>query len=119
MLEPPDIAEPFERDEERATAIVKLLELDQRIQVWLQIRRSMSGELPSDARIRLMDASRRDDDIPESRLGRWVTIFGDDIETIHDTRSRVIHGVRVPDAQIRGAIWLGQQILNLLEGTEI
>ncbi|MDQ1357947.1 MAG: hypothetical protein QOG44_2320 [Acidimicrobiaceae bacterium] len=118
MLEPPDIAETFASDEQRAEAIVQLLSVDRRLQAWLPIHAQASAGLPQEVRSRLLRQPVEAGDSPEARLGRWVTIFGDDIETVHDTRSRVVHGVRTPDGEIGAAIWLGQRLLDLLEGED-
>jgi len=118
MLEPPSVAETFVSEDERAEEIVQLIEVDQRLQEWVRARGSMTGELPAELRTRLLVQPTEPGDTPERRLARWVTIFGDDLDTIHDTRSRVIHGVRTPDGEIRGARWLGRQILGLLEGAD-
>ena len=75
----------------------------------------MTGKLRSDVRSRLLQQPVESGDSPEARLARWVTIFGDDVETVHDVRSRVVHGVRTPDGEIRGAVWLALRILDLLE----
>lgn len=117
MLEPPSVAEPFASESERADEIVQLIEVDERLQSWLQLHREHPTELPPEVRERLVDQPRAAGDTPELRLSHWVTIFGDDLETVHDTRSRVVHGVHTPDGEIRGARWLGRRILSLLEGT--
>jgi hypothetical protein len=116
MLEPQELRDPFRSDEERAAGIVKLIETDQRIQALLIAGRNTNDLLPPEIRRILLPQARRDNETPEPRLARWVTLFGDDIETIHDTRSRVVHGVRASDSEIRGAIWLGEQLLELLIG---
>ncbi len=118
MLEPPDISEHFPSDEQRADAIVRLMEVDRDLRAWLELEQRLTGELPSDVRVRLLRPPNQPADSPELRLARWVTIFGDDIDTIHDTRSRVVHGVRTPDGEISAAIWLGLRLLALLEGSD-
>ena len=55
-------------------------------------------------------------DTPEARLRRWINLFEDDVDKVHDVRSRVIHGILVPDADVKGAVWLGVHILGLLVG---
>lgn len=115
MLEPPDTAQRFVSDEERADAIVRLVGIDRRLRDWLQLRVEKPEQLPEDVRARLLRHPVGSGESPESRLARWVTVFGDDIDTIHDTRSRVVHGLRASDGEINGAIWLGLRLLALLE----
>ena len=116
MLEPPDVADVFASDEERADAIVELVGVDRRLREWRDAREGISEELPPDLRRRLLHQERELGDSPEARLARWVTIFLGDLEIVHDTRSRVVHGLRTTDGEIRGAIWLGRRLLELLEG---
>ncbi len=117
MLEPPDISEAFASSDQRADAIVQLIAIDRRLQEWRRIRSQTSGALPSHIRLRLLPTTSPADS-PELRLARWVTVFGANIETIHDIRARVVHGIWTPDGEIRGAIWLGQRLLDLLEKSD-
>lgn len=116
MLEPPDLAQSFASDRQRADSIVELVTIDRHLQDWVHVRAQMSDELPPGVRGRLLQQPARPGDSPEARLARWVAIFGDDLEIVHDTRSRVVHGVRTPDGEIRGAVWLGRRLLDLLGG---
>lgn len=116
MLEPPDVAEVFASDEERADAIVELVTVDRQLREWRDACERMSDDLPLDLRRRLLHQGGEFGDSPEARLARWVNIFIEDLEMVHDTRSRVVHGLRTADGEIRGAIWLGRRLLELLEG---
>lgn len=116
MLEPPDVAEVFASEQQRADAIVELVGVDRRLREWRDAREGISEELPPDLRGRLLPQEGQLGDSPEARLARWVNIFIDDLEMVHDTRSRVVHGLRTADGEILGAIWLGRRLLDLLEG---
>ena len=118
MLEPPDIARRFESDDERAEAIVRLADLDRRIQAWHKVSADSGDALPTQVRELLLRRPMPPGETPELRLNRWMMIFNDDIDTVHDARARVIHGVRVPDVDLRGAVWLAQHLIDLLEGPD-
>jgi hypothetical protein len=119
MLEPAGVNTPFSTDDERAEAIERLLVRDRELQWWLTIARASESELPSDIRDRLVRQPLQAGDSPEFRLRRWASVFQEEIDMIHDTRSRVVHGIRTSDGDIRGAVWLAVHLLGLLTGPSI
>jgi hypothetical protein len=75
-----------------------------------------TGTIPDVLRDRIVGQPAPRGDTPEARLRRWITLFEDDVDKVHDVRSRVIHGILVPDADVKGAVWLGSHIIELLVG---
>ena len=118
MLEPPEIRQPFKNDAERQAGIVGLFELDEQLQQFIDAGRQLAdtGVMPDDIRLKIQRQPVLQGDTPEARLRRWANLFEDDADKVHDVRSRVIHGILVPDADIKGAIWLGRHILDLITG---
>jgi hypothetical protein len=118
VLEPPELREPYRTDDERAEAIVQLVRLDQRLQEWAEIQSAATGRLPAEHRSVLSKQPLDPGDSPELKLARWITVFGDDISAVHDARSRIVHGVWLPDFELRSALWIGNRLLRLLENQE-
>jgi hypothetical protein len=118
MLEPSEVKAPFGTDDERAEAIVRLFELDRELQRWLSLARESEHLLSSDVRALLARQPLEPGDSPEVRLRRWASVFREEIDTIHDARSRLVHGIRTSDADIRGANWLGAHLVGLLRGPD-
>jgi hypothetical protein len=118
MLEPPEIRQPFKNDTERQIGIVELLKLDEQLQRLLDAGKQLvaTGSVPDDIRDKIQGPVLQGD-TPENRLRRWTHLFEDDADNVHDVRSRVIHGIMVADADVKGAVWLGTHILDLLVGS--
>jgi len=116
MLEPLEIRQPFMNDTERQAGIVELFDLDMRLLHLLDANKQLAetGSMPDDVRGKIEFLPTTREDTPEDRLRRWTNLFEDDVDKIHDVRSRVIHGILVPDADLKGAIRLGGHILGLL-----
>jgi hypothetical protein len=118
MFDPSELTQPFENDVERQTAIVELLQLDEQLQHLLDASKKLAttGSIPDDVRSKISGQPMLRGDTPEGRLRRWTSLFEDDLDKVHDVRSRVIHGILVPDADVKGAVWLGGHVLGLLAG---
>jgi hypothetical protein len=118
MLESPEIRQPLKNDAERQAGIVGLFDLDGRIQQLLDASKQLAtiGSMPADIRSRMEGHQAPQGETPEARLQRWTNLFQDDADNVHDVRSRIIHGILVPDADLKGAVWLGRHILDLLLG---
>lgn len=116
-LQPPDISEPYSTEVERAHdrdtlvlywfAIELLTRLAQRpFDEWTSNQRDLiPGSVPGGPR-----------EPPQSRLARWVNLFGDEIRIIGDTRNRLVHGGPLADAELRGANFLARNVLATATG---
>jgi hypothetical protein len=113
---PFELHESFVDDTERQSAIIELLQLDERLQQLLaaaqQLYRHESMEIGIWDAIRSVSAAPAD--TPENRLRRWITLFQDDADEVHDVRSRIIHGIPASDFDIKASLWLGSYILGLI-----
>jgi hypothetical protein len=118
VLEPPDIRRAFVNDSERQARIVELFDLDKQLRGLLDAAKHLAAEgaIPDGLRRAIERQPAARGDSPENRLRRWTNLFEDDMDSVHDVRSRIVHGILVSDADIRGAIWLGRHILGLLVG---
>jgi hypothetical protein len=115
---PPELREPFANDTQRQSAFIQLLQVDERLQALLAAaeRLQRSGSMGVPIRDAIKRLPSRPEDNPENRLRRWITVFQDDADQVHDVRSRIIHGILTPDFDVKGSLWLGQYILNLIIG---
>lgn len=111
-----DLDRRYADEDERATAIVRLLTLDQELRVWSEVSLDVPITLSTDQRDRLR-AVLVPGDIPELKLKRWKEMFDEEIGVVHDARSRVVHSVSVGDPELRGAVWLAEHLLELLVGS--
>jgi hypothetical protein len=118
MLQPPDVNDPFVSDDERAEWIVRLLTLDRELQRWLLAAAEADRGLEPEYRALLLTQPMQPGDSPELRVKRWASVFREEIDTIHDARSRVVHNIRTSDADIRGATWLAAHLLAMLRGAD-
>lgn len=51
----------------------------------------------------------------EQQLRRWWSLFADEIALVQQTRNRIVHQLRVSDAELLRAQWLGRHLLSLVE----
>jgi hypothetical protein len=85
------------------------------------------AELPparwSDTQAELVDGflpgrgARLTRDAQAARLGRWATLYRDEIGLIRDVRYRALHE-DVTDPELLGATWLARQVLATVAGVQ-
>lgn len=112
LTDPPDLAARFADDSERGRALADVLHASNEIETWLQYAADPTS-LPADARASL-EADLAAGDAPELKLQRWRSLFADEIRAVLDARNRIVHGIRLTDAEIRGASWLARRLLLLI-----
>ena len=112
MAEAPDLTAPFENDRERGTYLADLLYLTTQLDQW------RAWAMNPDAR----SVQQRDTlsttlagDNPELSLERWANLFDDELRAVSDARNRAVHGIRLGDRELRGAVWLARHLLELVE----
>jgi hypothetical protein len=99
-----EIRKPFVNDTERQAGIVVLFHLDEQLQELLVAGQQLArtGAMPDAIREAIGSRPAKRDDAPDDRLRRWITLFRDDVDKAHDVRSRLVHGIVTPDADIKG-----------------
>jgi hypothetical protein len=107
MAESPDLEVPFTNDSERAAFIAELLSLSARLQLW----RDQATNLAP-----VTEETQKKSDL---RPSEWADIFETELEALFAARDRVVHGIRLSDRELRGAVWLAQQLVELLESRTI
>lgn len=112
MLEPPGLRTPYANDSERGAALAELLGACMAIEQWLRV--AAERKLTPD-RSATLSKSLQPGDTPELKLERWSALFDEELRAVIDARNRAIHGVRLGDAELRGAVWLARHLLRLLD----
>ena len=115
MFEQPDLSKPYSNEAERAAALSVLLRLSLELEQWLDAAAYPGGMSP--ARRATLSFPIIEGDNPESRISRWANLFDDELRVVLDSRNRVVHGLRLNDKEIRGAVWLAGQLLRLVDST--
>ena len=113
MVEPPDLKTPFRNDTERSLELAALLETSVTIEQWLHLSANPKS-IPADLR-ELLAGSVQSGDSVELRLRRWANVYSEELRAVLDARNRAVHGIRLTDAELRGATWVARYLLRLLE----
>jgi hypothetical protein len=112
VLDKPHLDLPFADERERGLALAQLLNACVELERWEELVLDPAG-LSLDERHALSDSLDVGDTV-ESKLRRWASLFGDELRAVLESRNRVVHGVRLGDPELRGAVWLAQGLLGLL-----
>jgi hypothetical protein len=117
MREPPELREPFSSEDERASYIIWLLELDRHLEE-LRSAAALPGSALRGSPVwpQISEVASHSGDSVEGRLRRWANLFADDLDAIHQARNRVVHNTWLSDYDLRAAVWLAGQVLGLIIG---
>jgi hypothetical protein len=112
---PPDLSKPYVTEEDRARDREALLVYKSLIEVLTRLADRPANSWSED-QIRLFPGSvpGGPSEHPLSRLQRWMTVYGDEINIIRDVRNRTVHSGIVTDPELRGTAWLARQIISTL-----
>jgi hypothetical protein len=116
MVEPPDLERPFAGDSERAVTLAELLRACVELEKWINLSADPARLTPEQKGS--INTSANSNVSPEQGLQRWETVFDDELRAVIDARNRAIHGIRLGDAELRGASWLARGLLALLTSVE-
>ncbi len=117
MREPPELREPFQSEDERASYIIRLLDLDRRLEQLRSAAALPGSALPgSPVWGQISQVPPDSGDSVDGRLRRWADLFVDDLEAIHQARNRVVHNTWLSDYDLRAAVWLAGKLLGLIMG---
>lgn len=115
MHEPPGLQTPFATEDERADHLAQLLALDHRL-----MGLKSAGALP-DSELQRSHIWATISVVPPvpgdsvtMGLRRWLSLFAEDIDSVHQARNRVVHSIWLSDEDLRTAVWLAEQLLGLL-----
>jgi hypothetical protein len=116
MAESPDLEVPFTNDSERAGYIAELLSLSARLQLWRDQATHMAPptEEARTARRGVRPEPRHRHDLAPNE---WANLFETELDALFAARDRVVHGMRLGDRELRGAVWLAEQLVELLESS--
>jgi hypothetical protein len=112
-MEPPELDRPFTTERERTEALSTFLDACIALQTWLDTARANVSMSPDQRQILSMRLESGDS--PEQKLGRWANLFDDELKATLDVRNRIVHGMAVPDRDLRGCTWLARRLLSYLE----
>jgi hypothetical protein len=112
-LTPPDLGRPYSTEAERAADREATLVYWDAIKVLTKLANQPAS-----------DWTQQQQDLfppphpPHKRLQRWYRLYKEEIEIIHDVRSRLVHGGRgiVMDQELRGAAYLARHIISTVMG---
>jgi hypothetical protein len=113
MAEAPDLTVPFENDRERGVFLADLLYLTTQLDQWRDW--SLNIEALSPGQRAQLASAVGPGDTPDLKLQRWITLFDDELRAVSDARNRAVHGIRLSDRELRGAVWLARHLLELVE----
>lgn len=111
MLEPPDLDHPL-TEQDRAVTLARFLGTCVGLEYWLRL--ADGDHVPSDVRD-AMSTRMQGGDSPELMLTRWQNLFEEELRAVFHSRNRLVHGVRLTDKELRGADWLANQLLRLID----
>jgi hypothetical protein len=112
MLEEPSLDLPFVDERERGLAFAQLLSACVELEKWQELALNPKS-LSSDQRHALIGSLEAGDTV-ELKLRRWASLFDDELRAVFESRNRVVHGLRLGDKELRGAVWLAQHLLSLI-----
>lgn len=112
MLEEPYLDQPFVGERERGLALAQFLSACVELEKWQELALNPDSLSP-DERHALV-GSLDEGDTVEAKLGRWVSLFDDELRAVLESRNRVVHGFRLGDKELRGAVWLSQNLLSFI-----
>lgn len=112
VFEPPELDRPFTSERDRADAMARFLRAFNE----LEFLGDFAGldTLPAHVRSHMSASSLAPGDSIEHRLRRWSNLFSDEITALRDARNRMVHGIAVSDAELKGADWLARQLLRMV-----
>lgn len=99
MLESPDLDQAFGGERERTRVIAQFLSACVELEDWKHL---VGAAIPPPG------------DTTESRRRRFLALFDEELTAVFDARNRVVHGLRLSDRELRGAVWLAQRLLAVI-----
>jgi hypothetical protein len=112
VLEEPYLGLPFVDERQRGLALAQLLSACVELEKWQEPALNPNS-LSSDQRHALISTLDAGDTV-ESKLRRWASLFDDELRAVFESRNRVVHGLRPGGKELRGAVWLAQNLLSLI-----
>jgi hypothetical protein len=116
MAEAPDLATPFQNDSERGRYLLDLLQLTTQLEQWRDW--ALNPDALSPRHRAVLATSMAPGDSPELKLAGWADLFDDELRAVSDARNRAVHGIRIGDRELRGAVWLARNLLALVESAD-
>lgn len=114
---PPDLGKPYSSEEERAADREALLIYWYGVELLTNLADQPAAQW-SPEQVQLFPSSVQGGppEHPQQRLQRWLTLYGEEINLIRGVRNRLVHGGVVTDPELRGATYLGRQVLSTATG---
>jgi len=98
--------------EERAAVLAEVLHADATLQRLARFVSVAESDWPQDIKA-LFSRSPVETEQPEDVLRRWWNLFQDEVTLVHHTRNRLVHQVRVSDAELLKASWLANHLIEI------
>jgi hypothetical protein len=110
-LEPPGLDRNL-GTEERAVVLAEVLQADAALQRLAMFVNVAESDWPQDIKA-LFSRSPVRTERPGDVLRRWWNLFQDEVALVHHTRNRLVHQVRVSDAELLKASWLANHLIEI------
>jgi hypothetical protein len=110
-LEPPNLDLALST-EERAKLLADILRMDADLQHLAVYVRVPETDWPTEIKA-LFSRSPLETERPADVLRRWWILFQDEVTLLHETRNRLVHQVRVSDAELLRARWLASLLMEV------
>ena len=98
--------------DERADSIRRLLTYDAQLEAILLAVDISPDEWPAEVRAAFRGTGLPGD-TAAAQLRRWASLFNEEAALVHEVRNRIVHQVRVSDAELLKAKWLAEELLRI------
>lgn len=115
-LLPPELAQPFQDQSERAAARRRLSERDRTLQAVEALARRPASAWTSYERSAFPDSTNGIVDPPNQRVSRWVSLFAEELTEVHQVAAA---SRPLSDLELQEALYLAGRLLSTVTGLPI
>ncbi len=115
-LLPPELAQPFQDQSERAAARRRLDERDRTLQAVQALARRPANAWTSHERSAFPGSNHGVVDPPNQRVSRWASLFAEELTEVHQVAAA---SRPLSDLELREALYLAGRLLSTVTGLPI
>lgn len=115
-LLPPELAQTFQNQQDRATARQRLAERDRTLKTIEKLSRQPASDWTTSERAAFPDTTNGVVDPPHQRVARWASLFAEELTEVH----QLVEGPRpLSDLELQEALYLTGRLLATVTGLPI